>query len=177
MAAEKLYFEEGRIIACTEYAAAYFDVTAATLSNWMKAGCPRFKHGYWDIRAVSEFRQKQEGEKLAEAVKVDPSKLTPQQYKVHMEGQLKQAQLEAAQIRNQIAKGDYLEREVVVGDLARFLVVLKQSIMGLGRELVQLVQPHVDAVEARKLDVLIGERVNGALEQISVAGVYHAGDR
>lgn len=174
MAAEKLYFEDGKIIACTEYAAAYFGVTAATLSNWMKVGCPRHKYGYWDIREVSEFRQKQEGEKIAETASTDISKLSPQQYKLHIEGQLKQAQLEAAQIRNQIAKGDYLERGAVVADLTHFFVVLKQSIMGLGKEMLQIVQPNVDAMEARRMDTLMGNRVSEALEQLAVAGVYNA---
>lgn len=176
MAAEKLYFEGDRIIACTEYAAAYFSVTAATLSNWMAAGCPRHKHGFWDIRAVTEFRQQREGEKLAEAAKLDPEKLTPQQYKVHIEGQLKQAQLEAANLRNEISRGDYLSRDSVVSDLSAFFLVLKRSVTALGRELVQQVEPQLDPLEARKLYALAGERVDEALEQMSVAGVYHAPD-
>ena len=45
---DELYFEGGAIIACTRLTAEYFGVTPATLSNWMRAGCPRYKHGYWE---------------------------------------------------------------------------------------------------------------------------------
>ena len=43
-----LYFhpELATVIASAEVAAKYFGVTAQTLSNWVKAGCPRFEYGY-----------------------------------------------------------------------------------------------------------------------------------
>ena len=174
MAEEKLYFDAGRIIACTEIAAKYFGVSASTLANWMKAGCPRHKYGFWDIRAVTDWRAQQEEKKLAEAAQKDPDSLSPNQQKILAEAQLKQAQLEAATLRNGIARGDYLPKEKVVEELTQFFEVFKQSVYGLGWELVGVVQANLTPVEARKLENLIQGRIRGALEQLSVSGVYHA---
>lgn len=171
---DELYFEGGAIIACTRLTAEYFGVTPATLSNWMRAGCPRYKHGYWDIRAVTDWRGKQEGEKLAAAAASDPSKLTPAQQKVHYEAQLKEAQLEAARLRNRFNSGMYLERATVVDELAKYFIVLKHSLLGLGHELSLMVSPYVDADRGRQIDRTIDERVKDMLEQMAVEGVYDA---
>lgn len=167
-----LYFEGGTIIACTKYAAAYFGVTPATLSNWMKAGCPRVKHGFWDIREVSDWVSQKEGEKLAEVAKTDPAKMTPSQLKMHYEAQLKQAQLESTRLKNQVANGEYLDKAAVVNDLTNFFAIFKASATGLGHELGQVVASYVDTDGARRADKLINERITDALAQMSVEGVY-----
>lgn len=174
LAEEKLYFDDGRIIACTEIAAKYFGVSASTLSNWMKAGCPRYKYGFWDIRAVTGWRAQQEERKLAEAAGRDPDSLTPNQQKILAEAQLKQAQLEAATLRNGIARGDYLPKAQVVEELSQFFQVFQQSAYGLGWELVGAVQAHLTPAEARRLENLVQQRLRGALEQFAVSGVYRA---
>lgn len=174
MAKEKLYFEGDTIIACTEFAAKYFGVSAATLSNWAKAGCPKGEYGYWDIKAVEAYRQAQLGVKAAEEAEKDPSKLSLTQQKTYYESQLKQAQLEAAELRNEIARGEYLPRKLVVDDLTNFCIILKRSLNGLGRKLSGEVSHYVDSTEARRLESLIGDTVNDALEQMSVDGVYSA---
>lgn len=173
---EDLYFDTGlnSIVASTSCAAAYFGVTAATLSNWKGAGCPRVQHGFWDIKAVTDWRARKDGEKLTEAVHQDPSKLSPGQLKTHYEAQLKQAQLEAAQLRNRIAGGDYLLKSQAVEELSHFLMVLKSSVIGLGRELGQMAGQYMDVEQARKLDRLIDERMEDALEQLAVTGIYEA---
>lgn len=167
-----LYFEGGTIIACTKYAAAYFGVTPATLSNWMKNGCPRVKHGYWDIKAVSDWNAQKEGERLAEVVKTDPAKMTPSQLKTHFEAQLKQEQLESTRLKNQIASGEYLSKTDIVNDLTNFFAIFKASAIGLGHELGQMVAAYVDTDGARRADRLISERVDDALAQMSIDGVY-----
>ena len=171
-----LYFEGGTIIACTKYAAAYFGVTPATLSNWMKAGCPRVKHGFYDIKAVSEWNAQREGEKLAEVAKSDPAKMTPSQLKTHYDAQLKQAQLESMQLKNQIASGEYLPKTDIVAALAKFFSVFRASAMGLGHELGLMVASYVDADGARKADRQITDRIEDALAQMSIDGVYQPGD-
>lgn len=168
----ELYFEGGTIIACTKYAAAYFGVTPATMSNWMKAGCPRVKHGYYDVKAVTEWNAQKEGERLAEVAKTDPAKMTPSQMKTHFEAQLKQQQLESTRLKNQIASGEYLPKANIVNELSSFFAVLRASVTGLGHELGQLVAAYVDTDGARRADRLIGDRINDALAQMSIDGVY-----
>lgn len=167
-----LYFEAGTIIACTRYAAAYFGVTAATLSNWMKAGCPRVRHGYYDIKAVTEWNAQREGEKLAEAARSDPDKMTPSQLKTHYEAELKKEQLESSRLKNQIAGGEYLSKTDIVENLSRFFSVFKSSVFGLGHELGLTVASYVDADEARRVDQMINDRIADSLTQMSIDGVY-----
>ena len=169
-----LYFEKGSIIASTSIAAAYFDVTASTLSNWMKAGCPRYKYGYWDIRAVTEWRAVQEGRKLADAAEKSPDKLPPAQQKLYYEALLKQQQLENAQLRNRSASGEYLSISKMVDDLSKYFVILKHSVTGLAHELGQMVAPYLDVDGARRIDQILSERARDALEQLSITGVYTA---
>lgn len=169
-----LYFENGTIIAGSSLAAAYFGVTRATLSNWAKAGCPRYKYGCWDIRAVSEWRAVQDGQKLAETAESNPDKLPPAQQKIYYEALLKQEQLESAQLRNKIASGDYLAKSQVVEELSRYFVILKHSVNGLAHELGQMAAPYMDADGARRLEQLLSDRARDALEQLAITGVYDA---
>lgn len=168
----ELYFEGGTIIACTKYAAAYFGVTPATLSNWMKGGCPRVRHGYYDIKAVSEWNAQKEGERLAEVAKTDPAKMTPSQLKMHYDALLKHEQLESTRLKNQIASGEYIAKADAVNDLSNFFAVFRASVTGLGHELGQLVAAYVDPDGARRADKLITDRITDALAQMSVDGVY-----
>lgn len=170
----ELYFdaELGSIIASTSYAAAYFGVVAATLSNWKQSGCPRMKHGYWDIKAVTEWLSHKDGEKVAKAAQKDISLLPLGQQKTHWEAMYKREQLEAAKLRNGIACGDYILKEQAVEELSTFLKILKASVVGLGHELGQTAGQYMDADAARQLDSLIEQRVYDALEQIALVGFY-----
>ena len=60
----QLYFhpELATVIASAEIAAKYFGVTPQTLSNWVKAGCPRHEYGYYNLKAVTEYRQRVTGQ-------------------------------------------------------------------------------------------------------------------
>ncbi len=168
----ELYFENGTIVASTRYAAAYFGVTAATLSNWGKNGCPHYKYGYWDIKAVTAWCAEKDGEKLAEAARTDPAKMTPAQLKTHYEALLKQEQLEGARLRNQIANGEYLRRGDVVRELSQFFTVFRTSSFGLGEALAQLVSDHTDSETGRTAAGLIRSRITQALSQMAVSGVW-----
>lgn len=174
MAKDKLYFENGRIAACTEYAAKYFGVTAQTLSNWGKDGCPKLAYGMWDIKAVTDYIQTKEGGKLAEELETNPEKMSLQAQKTFVETQLKAAQLETSNFKNAINRGDYLERKFVVGSLSEFFIVLRRSLVGLGKKLGKEVAPYVGQDEARKLAKLIDDDIADALSQMSVEGVYSA---
>ena len=168
----ELYFEDGTIIASTRYAAAYFGVTPATLSNWGKSGCPHFKYGFWDIKAVTAWCTEKDGERLAEAARTDPSKMTPAQLKTHYEALLKQEQLEGARLRNQIANGEFLRRGDVVRELSQFFAVFRASSFGLGEALAQLVSDHTDSETGRTAAGLIRSRITQALSQMAVSGVW-----
>lgn len=176
MAKEKLFFDGESIIACTEIAAKYFGVSSQTLSNWANAGCPRYEYGYWDVRRVSDWREKKTALKAAEA-EASQEEMTLAEQKVFFDGKLKEAQLETAQLKNAILRGDYLERQFVVAELSRFTSMMKTSFTGLGGKLAREIAHYVEPDVARKADKRIKEVIRDGLEQIAVEGVYRAKGR
>lgn len=175
-----LYFhpELGTVIASAEIAAKYFGVTAQTLSNWVKAGCPRFEYGYYDLKAVTEYRQRITGQSGG-PIQDDPKSLeemSPQQLKVYYDQRLKAAQAEAAEIRNQLLSGGLLKREEVVRQLRDFAVVLKRSLQGLGKKLSQEAAVTLGPTESRRFGRLMGDTIDEALEQLALEGIYRYGE-
>lgn len=177
--AAPLAFDEelNTVIMSSELTAKYFGVSQQTLSNWVRAGCPRYKYGFYDLKEVSEYRFKVAGPMKAPESERDLESLPVQQQKLFYEQRLKAAQAEAAEYKNEIANGEYLPREQVVNDLRKFCVVLKRSLQGLGRRISRDVASQLGPVEARKFDRTIKDTVDEALEQLSVDGVYHYGGK
>ena len=171
---EALYFEGGSIIACTNLAAAYFGVSAQTLSNWKNAGCPRHKYGFYDIKAVTAWRAQQEAGKQAASLD-EPELLSPAQQKTLVDAKLKEAQLEAAQLRNQIARGDYLPKSEVVQQTSQLLAALKASLHGLGRELGMLASAHIPPDAARQLEQQIAARISEMLARMASGAMFPDG--
>lgn len=172
----QLYFhpELSTVIASAEIAAKYFGVTPQTLSNWVKAGCPRYEYGYYDIKAVGEYRLRVTGQTSGPAAG-DPKKpedMTPQELKILYEQRLKAAQAEAAEIRNQLLSGKLLEREGVVRQLRDFAVILKRSLQGLGKKIAREASSALGPTEARRFDRLMTDTIDEALEQLALEGVY-----
>ena len=164
----ELYFKDGTVVLCTRLTAAYFGVTTATLSNWTRSGCPQLRRGYYDLKAVLDWRAKREERPEMPS---DPEQMSAGELRLHYDAQLKQAQFEARQFQNRLAAGEYLPRVQVVRDLSRFLLVLKTAVTGLGRELGLLVSPYVDGDTARRLNHRIDEQIREGLEQIAVGGI------
>lgn len=94
--------------------------------------------------------------------------------KLEAEVRYKNLQAENQELKNAIARGEYLERSEVVGELTRCLMVLKRSLSGVTRHLTTVVAPHVDTTTARLVDKELTELMHDALGQISVNGVYVA---
>ena len=175
----QLYFhpELSTVIASAEITAKYFGVTPQTLSNWVKSGCPRFEYGYYDIKAVTEYRGRVTGQLSGPAEEIkDPEKMTPQELKVYYDQKLKAAQAEAAETRNQILSGKLLEREEVVRGLRDFAVILKRSLQGLGKKISREASSALGPTEARRFGRLMADTIDEALEQLALEGVYRYGD-
>ncbi len=172
---EELYFENNSIIACTRVTAAYFGVSAQTLSNWKNAGCPRYKYGFYDIKAVTAWRTQQEADKQAANSLDEPGQLSPAQQKTLVDTKLKEAQLEAAQLRNQIARGDYLPKNEVVQQLSQLLAALRASLRGLGREVGMLAGAHMPPDATRQLEQQIAARISEMLARLATGEVFQHG--
>lgn len=175
----QIWFDDdgNTVIACTALAAKYFGVTSQTLSNWVKDGCPKQSYGFFDLKAVSEYRQRVlVGTAPAPADEKDIDKMSIGQLKEYHKLRLTTEQANAAELRNRIAQGDYLERGEVVSQLKTFLSVLKRSLQSLTAVVVQQVSPYITSDDARALTGTLDETINGALEQMAVEGVYCAKD-
>lgn len=43
------------LIVNTQSLTAFFNISRRTLTNWQKAGCPKYKRGQWDLKAVFDW--------------------------------------------------------------------------------------------------------------------------
>lgn len=175
---DKIYFDASlkTVILSTELTAEYFGVTKQTLANWANSGCPKHKYGYYDLKAVVDYRNKASGLGNVPDNEQDVDSLPLQQQKLFYERSLKSEQAEGARLRNAILQGEYLERDVVVSELKKFAIILKRSLLGVGKKLSREVAAQVSAGEARRFDQLITDTLNDALDQMSVDGVYKYAD-
>lgn len=167
-----VYFDQQQntVVIASALAAKMMGVTQATLSNWVKDGCPRFGYGWYDVKALLEYKARKDGVTAGE--ETDPEQMGLKQKKLYQEARLKEAQAEDALLKNQLNRGELLEREAVIRELKQFAGVLKSSLQGLGKQLAQDVASQIGADEARRFDRQITDTVNDALEQLAVEGVY-----
>lgn len=147
------------------------NISRTTLSDWADSGCPKVGRGWWSIEQILRWRGLVgSGIKTAD----DIEKLSLNEQKLYYETQLKQAQYEATDIKNAIARGDYLKKSDVIFELQSFFVVFKKSLQGLPRKMSAEIAHFIGITEARRLESKISEFIRGALEQLSIEGVYSA---
>ncbi len=92
--------------------------------------------------------------------------------KLKWEAELKKLQAEAAELKNEIARGEYIEKDEITAELQRFFVVLKRSMLGYSRRIAVEISPYVEPLVARRIEKMVQELTLDALEQISIDGVY-----
>ncbi|OLN21451.1 hypothetical protein BTO30_14940 [Domibacillus antri] len=86
----------------------------------------------------------------------------------------KEAQSDLSRLKADIANGKYIDKEIAEAELSRFFLIFKKSAMSLSRKLASEVGPYVEPLEARRIEKMLADTINDALEQMSVDGVYHA---
>lgn len=104
----------------------------------------------------------------------DIDKMSISEKKTYYDGKVKEAQLEALNLKNKIAQGDYIAKGEIVEELQRFLVVLKRSMLGFSRKIAADLSHLVEETEARRIGKLVSETTASVLEQLSIDGVYEA---
>jgi len=158
----------GKVCVTTSALYEIFDVNESTLVRWAEKGCPKVQRGWWSIKDVLEWRSATFDKEK------DIEEMNFSEKKVYYEGKLKEAQLEAIDLKNKIAKGEYIEKDVIVKELQRFFTILKRSMSGYSRKIAAELSHLVDTSDARRMERLINEVTNNVLEQISIDGVYEA---
>ena len=124
-------------------------VDESTLVRWAGKGCPKVQRGWWAIKDVLDWRNAS----FTKEKNVDEMNFSEQ--KVYYEGLLKKAQLEAVDLKNKVASGEFIAKDEIVAELTRFLVVLKRSMNGFSKKIATELSHLVDDNEARKMEKII----------------------
>ncbi|UED76088.1 hypothetical protein [Brevibacillus sp. DP1.3A] len=157
---------EGKLCLSSTAICEVLDIHRNTLQNYTKAGLPKVKTGWFDLREVIRWRAEREG---AKASGEDESHA---QMKLRYEAELKREQAAAATLKNAIANGEYVKRDDVVSELQRFFVTLRRSMQGYSRKVAMEIAPYVDPDQVRIIEQNITDATNVVLLQLSVRGVY-----
>lgn len=142
-----------------------------TLAQWTKAGMPKRANGWFSLRDAFSWVMENRGVKKKADSEED---MTLAQQKLYYEAELKKQQAEKETLKNEIAKGEFIRREDVVGELQRFLISLRRSMTGFSRKIAVEIAPYVDPDQVRVIEQNIADTTNAALLQLSVRGVYDA---
>lgn len=167
---KKVKILDDKICLSTAAMCEVFNIDKSTLKRWGDDGCPKAARGWWPIAEVLRWR----GLVSADGIKTqdDIEKLSLKEQKLYFEAKYKQAQSEAAEFKNAIAKGEYIRKEDIIAELQRFFIVLKRSMLGYSRRIATELAGYVDVVTARRIEKMITELTLDALEQISIDGIY-----
>lgn len=169
---QKVREMNGKILITTDALCEILGISRVAIKKWADDGCPKEARGWWCIADVLRWRGLvgNSGIKTSNKAK----ELTLNEKKMHFEVLLKEAQAEMAEIKNDIAKGNYIKRDEIVSTLSRYHTVLKRSLISLGKKVSSEVGVFVDSLTARRIENQIDEIIYDALEQLAVEGIYAA---
>ena len=139
------------------------------LTYWTNNGCPKEDHGWWCLSDILRWRGLVGGGIRTEA-QADAIALKEQKLKADTD--LKKIAAASAAIKLGELKGKYVSGEEITDTLQRFFVVLKRSLLTLGRRVSVEVAAHVDPVTARRIEKMVNEVITDGLKEISIDGVY-----
>lgn len=163
MGKESIYkIENDRLLLSTAGIEKAFNVSRQALSQWGDNGCPKHGRGWWDLNEVVNW-------KIDRDVGIVRKELdmTDKDRKMLYEADLKKAQAEAAEFKNAILRGDYLEKMQVVADLSRFFSVFKQAAIGIPRKVATEISPFVDVEQSRAVEAMLNDTIRDILEDFS----------
>lgn len=167
MQIEKLCkLENGTLLLSTDAVCKAFDITRQALNKWEKEGCPKAKRGWWNIALIVNWKVDKEVGKMRK-----DDEMTDKDRKTFYEANLKAAQSEAAEIKNAIVRGEYLEKTSVEAELRRFLLVFKRAALSIPRLMAVEVAPFVEHEQARAIESMISTSIEKILENFSLGNL------
>lgn len=144
-----------------------FSVHHQTLGNWAQHGCPKIRRGWWALVDVINWRNGTgpDGEQPLSGLKTK------------YDAEVKRLTAEKLELANAIARGEFVSREEIIGELSRYFVELRKSLTGLASKLAVDIAPFVEPTTARRLEREMAELIDAALERMSAGEVYEAPKR
>lgn len=151
--------ESGELLINTTWAEWLFGVTRKTLNEWADKGAPKADRGWWNPKAVLEWKGS------ATAV------LDPEQYnearKLKADIMYKEAKAAAAELALSAKRGEFLPRAEVEREFATRILEVKSILTGMGA----LVSSRfTDAEQRAEVRQVIESEFQRALEQYSRDG-------
>ncbi len=146
-----------------------FGVSVQTLGNWARDGCPKARAGWWILSDVLKWKGMHGGRARGGD---GEDGLSDSALKTRYEAELKRLQAEQLDLKNAIARGEYIPRDELVPELSRWHTELKLSLRGLARTLATEVGPFVDPATARRIEREIQDLIDGALTRMSNGEAY-----
>lgn len=148
-------------------------IDESTLVKWGQKGCPKMARGWWVLQDVLAWRGIVDSEEAVNPNDIVIDEQSIDYQKKYYETALKKIQIEAADLKNAIARGDYIPKGEIVEELKRVFVVLKKSLKGFSRKVASEISYRYGADEARQAERFVSDLTNNALEQLCIDGVYH----
>lgn len=154
------------------------DISRKTLAEWSDKGCPKSARGWWPVWEVLAWRGILTTEEtISESKMKGTDEYSLNLRKLKYETEYKKQKAEEATFENEIARGEYINKNEIVMELKRFLTVLKRSMLGYSRKVANEVSPYVENDVTRRIEKMITELSMDALDQLSINGIYKANQK
>ena len=150
----------GKFVYSGQDACEFFGVSREALSGWVKRGCPKESRGWYDIKAVMDWRGSTTGPKAAE--------VSNEARKVAAEAKFKEAKAAMAVMDQAVMEGRYIEKAEVDRTWSTVGTQLKANIMAWVRTLT----PQLAHQDMRSVEKVMTSAVYDLLEQLSSKGRY-----
>lgn len=165
----------GKVCLTTAAMTETLGISQQTLSFWEGQGCPKEARGWWSIKDVLAWK----GILSALGIKTEEEgeQISWNKKKLEAEAKLKEQKAKEAEFKNAVNSGDYILKTDIVNELQKFFMVLKRSMTGYSRRIATELSSYVDTITSRRIEKMITELTMDVLEQLSIDGVYKAGQK
>lgn len=134
----------------------FFGITAQTLSNWVKKGCPQEGYGKYDLQKIIHWKYADDA-------------YSAEARRAQAEASLKEAKAGQETIKLAIAEGRFIATDDVTKDLRRLFTVLRRILTSIGHDVateINVLDPQA-ALAAKKV---IDDAIHNALTQLANEG-------
>ena len=134
----------------------FFGISAQTLSNWVKKGCPQESYGVYDLQKMIQW--KYEEDESSAFVR-----------KLKAEADWKEAKAGQESIKLAVTEGRFVATEDVTKDLRRLFMVLRRNLLAIGHNVATELNTF-DPEAALAAKKVIDDAIQNSLAQLAEEG-------
>ena len=169
--AEKMKIEDGDLILSTSTLCEFLGISSQMLSKYKLDGCPQLRKGWYNLRDVLEWREKEKGIGMSGDLQANQN-IDLKSNKMQVEIEIKEIQRDVTDLKKRIAEGEYIERDEVVADLKRFFTSFKRAAMAIPRTIMAQADMHLEPDVARRLESQLTDTIEEILREMSKNGRF-----